>query len=86
MAQQKAISVARQEYYSISDVAEIMNVSRETARKMMIRWADRGMTVMAGARLRIRRDIFDGEMMEQDGFNKAVGYRDFKVIRGRRRA
>lgn len=86
MAQQKAISVARQEYYSISDVAEIMNVSRETARKMMIGWADRGMTVMAGARLRIRRDIFDGEMMEQDGFNKAVGYRDFKVIRGRRRA
>ena len=86
MAQQKAISVARQEYYSIGDVAEIMNVSRETARKMMIGWADRGMTVMAGARLRIRRDIFDGEMMEQDGFNKAVGYRDFKVIRGRRRA
>ena len=86
MAQQKAISVARQEYYSISDVAEIMNVSRETARKMMIGWADRGMTVMAGARLRIRRDIFDGEMMEQDGCNKAVGYRDFKVIRGRRRA
>lgn len=86
MAQQKAISVARQEYYSISDVAEIMNVSRETARKMMIAWADRGMTVMACTRLRIRRDIFDSEMMEQDGFNKAVGYRDFKVIRGRRRA
>lgn len=86
MSQQKAVSCARQEYYSISDVAEIMNVSRETARKMMIGWADRGMTVMAGARLRIRRDIFDGEMMEQDGFNKAVGYRDFKVIRGRRRA
>lgn len=86
MAQQKAISVARQEYYSIGDVAEIMNVSRETARKMMIAWADRGMTVMARARLRIRRDIFDSEMMEQDGFNKAVGYRDFRVIRGRRRA
>lgn len=86
MAQQKAISVARQEYYSISDVAEIMNVSRETARKMMIGWADRGMTVMARSRLRIRRDIFDSEMMEQDGFNKAVGYRDFKVIRGRRKA
>jgi hypothetical protein len=86
MAQQKAISVARQEYYSISDVAEIMNVSRETARKMMIGWADRGMTVMASSRLRIRRDIFDSEMMEQDGYNKAVGYREFKVIRGRRRA
>ena len=86
MAQQKAISCARQEYYSIGDVAEIMNVSRETARKMMIGWADRGMTVMAGARLRIRRDIFDGEMMAQDGFDKAVGYRDFRVIRGRRRA
>ena len=86
MAQQKAASTARQEYYSISDVAEIMNISRETARKMMIGWADRGMTVLAGTRLRIRRDIFDGEMMEQDGFNKAVGYRDFKVIRGRKRA
>lgn len=83
--QQKAVSCARQEYYSIGDVAEIMNVSRETARKMMIGWADRGMTVMAGSRLRIRRDIFDGEMMAQDGYNKAVGYRDFKVIRGRRR-
>lgn len=86
MPQQKAVSCARQEYYSIGDIAEIMNVSRETARKMMIGWADRGMTVMAGSRLRIRRDIFDGEMMEQDGFNKAVGYRDFRVIRGRRRA
>jgi hypothetical protein len=86
MAQVKAMSCARQEYYSIGDVAEIMNVSRETARKMMLGWADRGMTVMAGARLRIRRDIFDGEMMEQDGFNKAVGYRDFRVIRGRRKA
>lgn len=86
MSQQKAISCARQEYYSIGDVAEIMNVSRETARKMMIGWADRGMTVMAGARLRIRRDIFDGEMMMQDGYDKAVGYRDFKIIRGRRRA
>ena len=84
--QQKAASVARQEYYSISDVAEIMNVSRETARKMMIAWADRGMTVLAGSRLRIRRDIFDIEMMEQDGFNKAVGYRDLKLLRGRRRA
>jgi hypothetical protein len=84
--QTKAQSVAIQEYYSISDVAEIMNVSRETARRMMIGWADRGMTVMAGSRLRIRRDIFDGEMMEQDGFNKAVGYRDLKLLRGRRRA
>lgn len=84
--QQKAASCARQEYYSISDVAEIMNISRETARKMMVAWADRGMTVMAGSRLRIRRDIFDSEMMEQDGFNKAVGYRDLKVLRGRRRA
>lgn len=83
--QQKAVSCARQEYYSIGDVAEIMNVSRETARKMMIGWADRGMTVMAGSRLRIRRDIFDGEMMAQDGYNKAVGYRDFKIIKGRRR-
>ena len=86
MAQQKAESVARQEYYSISDVAEILNISRETARKMMIGWADRGMTVLAGTRLRIRRDIFDGEMMEQDGFNKAVGYRDLRLLRGRRRA
>lgn len=86
MSQQKAISVARQEYYSIGDIAEIMNVSRETARKMMLGWRDREMTVMAGARLRIRRDVFDAEMMEQDHYNKAVGYRDFRVIRGRRRA
>lgn len=86
MSQQKAISVARQEYYSINDVAEIMNVSRETARKMFISWRDQGMTVLAGARLRIRRDIFDALMMEQDGYNKAVGFRDFKVIRGKRRA
>ena len=86
MSQQKAVSCARQEYYSIGDVAEIMNVSRETARKMMLRWHDDGKTVMAGARLRIRRDIFDGEMMMQDGYDKAVGYRDFKIIRGRRRA
>lgn len=86
MSQCKAMSCARQEFYSIGDVAEIMNVSRETARKMMIGWADRGMTVMAGARLRIRRDIFDGEMMVQDGFDKAVGYRDFRVIRGKRKA
>lgn len=86
MSQQKAVSCARQEYYSIGDIAEIMNVSRETARKMMIGWRDREMTVMAGARLRIRRDIFEAEMTEQDHYNKAVGYRDFKVIRGRRRA
>lgn len=86
MSQQKAVSCARQEYYSIGDVAEIMNVSRETARKMMIRWRDEGRTVMAGARLRIRRDIFDGMMMDQDGYDKAVGYRNFTVIRGRRKA
>ncbi|MBQ1281477.1 MAG: hypothetical protein IIY16_04455 [Oscillospiraceae bacterium] len=86
MSQQKPVSCARQEYYSISDVAEILNVSRETARKMMIAWRDRGMTVLAGARLRIRRDIFDGEMMLQDGFDKAVGFRDFRLLRGKRRA
>ena len=86
MSQQKAVSCARQEYYSIGDIAEIMNISRATARKMMIGWRDREMTVMAGARLRIRRDIFEAEMAEQDHYNKAVGYRDFKVIRGRRRA
>lgn len=86
MSQQKAISCARQEYYSIGDIAEIMNVSRETARKMMIAWRDEGKTVLAGARLRIRRDIFDGEMMLQDGFDKAVGFRDFRIIRGKRRA
>lgn len=86
MSQQKAVSCARQEYYSIGDVAEIMNVSRETARKMMIGWRDQGMTVLAGARLRIRRDVFDGLMEAQDGYNKAVGFRDFRVIRGKRRA
>lgn len=86
MSQQKAVPCARQEYYSINDVAEIMNVSRETARKMMIGWRDQGMTVLAGTRLRIRRDVFDGIMMEQDGFDKAVGFRDFRVIRGRRKA
>lgn len=85
MSQQKAMSCARQEYYSIGDVAEIMNVSRETSRKMFLSWRDQGMTVMAGARLRIRRDIFDNLMMEQDGYNKAVGYRDFRVIRGKRK-
>lgn len=86
MPQVKPASCARQEYYSIGDVAEIMNVSRETARKMMIGWRDEGKTVMAGCRLRIRRDIFDGEMMMQDGFDKAVGFRDFRIIRGRRKA
>ena len=86
MAQQKAVSCARQEYYSIGDVAEIMNVSRETARKMMIGWRDREMTVMAGCRLRIRRDVFDAEMMEQDHYDKVVGQRNFRVIRGKRKA
>lgn len=86
MSQQKAVSCARQEYYSIGDVAEIMNVSRETARKMMLTWRDKGRTVLAGARLRIRRDVFDGIMTAQDGYDKAVGYRDFRVIRGKRRA
>ena len=86
MSQCKPVSCARQEYYSINDVAEIMSVSRETARKMMIAWSDRGMTVLAGTRLRIRRDIFDAEMMEQDGYNKITGERNFKIIRGRRRA
>ena len=85
MSQTKAMSCARQEYYSINDVAEIMNVSRETSRKMFLAWRDQGMTVMAGARLRIRRDIFDTLMMEQDGYNKAVGHRDFRVIRGKRK-
>ena len=84
--QQKAASCARQEYYSIIDVAEIMNISRETARKMMVAWADRGMTVMAGSRLRIRRAIFDAEMEAQDGYSKTLGYRQMKMIRGRRRS
>lgn len=84
MSRQKATSCARQEFYSIGDVAEILNISRETARKMMIGWRDRGMCVLAGARLRIRRDIFDGMMEEQDGFSKAKGYREMRVIRGRR--
>lgn len=82
---QKAVTVVHQEYYSIGDIAEIMNVSRETARKMMIGWRDREMTVMAGARLRIRRDIFDAEMMAQDHFNKSVGRRDLRLIRGSRK-
>ena len=86
MSQQKAVSCARQEYYSIGDIAEIMNISRETARKMMIGWRDREMTVMAGSRLRIRRDVFDAEMMEQDHYDKVVGQRNFRVIRGKRRA
>lgn len=86
MSQQKAVSCARQEYYSIGDIAEIMNISRETARKMMIGWRDREMTVMAGCRLRIRRDVFDAEMMEQDHFDKVVGARNFRVIRGKRKA
>lgn len=86
MSQQKAVSCARQEYYSIGDIAEIMNISRETARKMMIGWRDREMTVMAGSRLRIRRDVFDAEMMEQDHFDKVVGARNFRVIRGKRKA
>lgn len=86
MSQQKATSCARQEYYSIGDIAEIMNISRETARKMMLKWRDEGRTVLAGTRLRIRRDVFDGMMMDQDGYDKAVGYRNFKVIRGRRKA
>lgn len=84
MSQQKAASCARQEFYSIGDVAEILNISRETARRMMIGWRDRGMCVLAGTRLRIRRDIFDGLLEEQDGYSKAKGSRDMRVIRGRR--
>lgn len=84
MSQRKAASCARQEFYSTGDVAEILSVSRETARKMMIGWRDRGMTVLAGTRLRIRRDVFDGLLEEQDGYSKAKGYREMRVIRGRR--
>lgn len=86
MAQQKAISVARQEYYNTNDVAEIMGCSREKARQQLIKWESEGKAFKFGGTRVIRIAIFDEEHMAQDGFNKAVGYRDFKVIRGRRRA
>ena len=85
MGQQKAVSCARQEFYSIGDVAEILNISRETARKMMVEWEQRGMTILAGQRRRIRRDIFDDEMMGMDGYDKVKGCRNFQIIRGKRR-
>lgn len=86
MAQVKAMSCARQEFYNSNDVAEIMGCSREKARQQLIKWEDEGKAFMFGGTRVIRIAIFDAENMAQDGFNKAVGYRDFRVIRGRRKA
>lgn len=86
MGQQKAISCARQEFYDTNDVAEIMGCSREKARQQLMKWEAEGKAFRFGGTRVIRIAIFDAETMARDGFNKAVGYRDFKVIRGRRKA
>lgn len=85
-SEQRAKTAARQEFYSIQDVAQIMNVSRETARKQMLAWEKERMTLRFGTRIFIRRDIFDDWTAQQDGFDKITGCRNFKLIRGRRKA
>ena len=86
MSRQKAISCARQEFYTTNDVAEIMGCGREKARLQMKRWEAEGKAFKFGGSLVIRIAIFDAENTMQDGFDKAVGYRNFKIIRGKRKA
>ena len=85
MSRQKAVSCARQEFYTTNDVAEIMGCSYEKARIQMQRWEDEGKAFKFGGSRVIRIAIFDAENTMQDGFDKAVGYRNFKLIRGKRR-
>ena len=86
MSAVKPASVARQEFYSIDDVARIMGISRETARKQMLAWKQENRTVTFGKRVFIRRELFDDWTAQQDGFNRITGMRDFKLIRGRRKS
>ena len=85
MSQCKPATVARQEFYCVNDVAEIMGASRETARKQMLVWQREGKVVTFGKRLFIRREIFDDWTAQQDGFDKITGQRNFKLIRGKRK-
>ena len=83
---QKAASPARREFYSTNDIAEITGFGYTKAREIMLDFDRQGMTVHFGKSILVRRDVFDNWTMEQDGFNKVTGQRNFKVIKGRKKA
>lgn len=86
MSQPKAASPARREFLSTNDIAEITGFGYTKAREIMMEFDRQYMTVHFGRSILVRREIFDNWTMEQDGFNKITGQRNFKVIKGRKRA
>lgn len=86
MSQPKAASPARREFLNTNDISEITGFGYTKAREIMKDFDKKGMTVRFGKSITIRREVFDAWTMEQDGFNKITGQRDFKVLRGRKRA
>ena len=83
---QKAARPARREFFNTNDIAEITGFGYTKAREIMLEFDRQKMTVHFGKSIVVRREVFDAWTMEQDGFNKVTGQRNFKVIRGRGRA
>lgn len=86
MSQRKACSPARREFLNTNDISEITGFGYTKAREIMMDFDRQKMTVRFGKSILIRREIFDSWTMEQDGFDKVTGQRNFKVIQGRKRA
>ncbi|MDO5300777.1 MAG: hypothetical protein Q4F18_15215 [Clostridia bacterium] len=86
MSQQKAASAARQEFYSTRDIERITGLGYTKAREIMMDFDRQQMTVHFGKSILVRREVFDGWTCAQDGFDKVTGQRNFKIIRGRRKA
>ena len=86
MSERKAESVARREFLSTRDIEGITGFGYTKAREIMLEFDRQNMTVRFGRSIVIRREVFDNWTCEQDGFDKVTGYRNFKVIRGKKGA
>lgn len=86
MSHSKAESAARQEFYSTRDIERITGFGYTKAREIMKDFDRQRMTVRFGRSIVVRREVFDNWTCAQDGFDKVTGYRNFKLLRGRRKS
>lgn len=86
MSRPKADSCARPEFYSTRDIERITGFGYTKARQIMMEFERQKMTVHFGRSIVVRRELFDSYTAEQDGFDRVTGQRNFKLIKGRRRA
>lgn len=88
MAQQKPVQLECKEFLSVNDIAAIMNSNRTTVSKLLDKLNQMGElpVIHWGSSRRVRRVLFYEWLAQQDGYNPITGDRNFRVIRGRRRA